>query len=184
MNCVKRIPGRALALALFAALVLPGVSARTAAAVTISPLNGTPDASPSTQVSFLGASAKEISHVSVVGSRSGSHSGSLRSYASAPGASFVPARGFSQGERVTVAASVGRGRHTARVGTTFYVARLVSYPLPPSRTPAPAKAGANQSFVTQPTLQPPTVRITTSLPGTAPGDIFLTTNGGAARTAC
>jgi hypothetical protein len=160
------------------ALVLSGgllaVTATAASAVTISPLNGTPDASPGTQISFLGAPAKQISHVSVVGSRSGSHSGSLRSYASAAGASFGPARGFVEGERVTATATVGR----ARVGTTFYIARLVSYPLGPSRTPPPAKAGANQSFLTAPTLQPPTVRVTASSPTAAPGDIFLTTNSG------
>jgi hypothetical protein len=160
------------------ALVLSGallaVTATAASAVTISPLNGTPDASPGTQISFLGVPAKQISHVSVVGSRSGGHSGSLRSYASAAGASFVPARGFVEGERVTATATVGR----AHVGTTFYIARLVSYPLGPSRTPPPAKAGANQSFVTQPTLQPPTVRVTTNSPAAAPGDIFLTTNSG------
>jgi hypothetical protein len=160
------------------ALVLSGtllaVTATAASAVTISPLNGTPDASPGTQISFLGAPAKQISHVSVVGSRSGGHSGSLRSYASAAGASFIPARGFVEGERVTASARVGR----ADVGTTFYIARLVHYPLGPSRTPPPAKAGANQSFVTQPTLQPPTVRVTANSPAAAPGDIFLTTNSG------
>jgi hypothetical protein len=162
-------------LALGALLAIAGA----AQAVTISPLSGTPDASPDTQISFLGVSASQISNVSVVGSRSGSHSGKLRSYASATGASFLPARGFTQGERVTVSASVGPHGHAGRVGTTFYVARLVSYPLPPSRTPPPAKAGANQAFVTQPKLFPPTVRVTTSVPGaTSPGDIFLTTNSG------
>ncbi len=153
---------------------LLAATATAASAVTISPLNGTPDASPGTQISFLGAPAKQISHVSVIGSRSGGHSGSLRSYASATGASFIPARGFVEGERVTASATVGH----SHVGTTFYIARLVSYPLGPSRTPPPAKAGANQTFVTAPTLQPPTVRVTASSPAAAPGDIFLTTNSG------
>ncbi len=168
----------ALMLALGLSTMMLAATASAASAVTISPLNGTPDASPGTQVSFLGAPANEISHVSVVGSRSGSHSGALRSYGSAPGASFVLARGFVEGERVTATALVGRRGHEARVDTTFYIARLVSYPLPAGRTPPPAKAGANQAFVTQPKLQPPTVRITASSPATAPGDIFLTTNSG------
>jgi hypothetical protein len=165
---------RRVALASAVATAALAAAASSAEAVTISPLNGTPDASPDTQISFLGAPAKQISHVSVVGSRSGGHSGSLRSYASAAGASFVPSRGFVEGERVTASATVGR----ARVGTTFYIARLVHYPLGPSRTPPPAKAGANQSFVTQPTLQPPTVRVTANSPAAAPGEIFLTTNSG------
>lgn len=174
------LQGHALALILAVACssVLLAATATSASAVTISPLNGTPDASPGTQISFLGAPASEISHVSVVGSRSGVHGGALRSYASAAGASFVPARGFAEGERVTATALVGHRGHEARVGTTFYIARLVHYPLPPGRTPPPAKAGANQSFVTQPSLQPPTVTITTSSAAAAPGEIFLTTNSG------
>ncbi|HEX3909313.1 MAG TPA: arylsulfotransferase family protein [Solirubrobacteraceae bacterium] len=175
--------GRSLSTALLASGALLAVSASGAMAVTLSPLNGTPDASPDSQISFLGAPASQISHVSVVGSRSGSHSGSLRSYASATGASFLPARGFTEGERVTATATVGRSGHAARVGTTFYIARLVHYPLPAGRPPSPTKAGTTQSFVTQPKLQPPTVRVTTSSPTAAPGDIFLTANSHSGQNA-
>jgi hypothetical protein len=170
--------GRARGLALLVAAVALGAAAANAQAVTMSPLNGTPDASPHTQISFLGSPAGEIADVSVEGSRSGSHSGKLRSYASAAGASFVPKRGFSEGERVTVSAVVGPRGHAARVGTSFTIARLVSYPLPAGRPPPAAKPGANQSFVSEPTLQPPSVALTVTSPAAAPGDIFLTTNAG------
>jgi hypothetical protein len=160
------------------ALAALGASASGAQAVTLSPLSGTPDASPDTQISFLGARVGEIADVSVRGSRSGSHSGKLRAYASATGASFLPTRGFTQGERVTVSAVVGPRGHGARVGTSFTVARLASYPLPAGRTPPPARAGANQSFVSQPNLQPPTVTVATSSPAATPGDIFLTADAG------
>ncbi|HLH13274.1 MAG TPA: hypothetical protein VKV16_00675, partial [Solirubrobacteraceae bacterium] len=63
------------------ALAVPAAVAAGAPAVTISPLPGTPDASPRSQISFLGVPASEIKDVSVVGSRSGSHSGRLESYA-------------------------------------------------------------------------------------------------------
>ena len=43
--------------------------------VTISPLEGTLDASPSTQISFLGLPAASLSRIVVVGSRSGRHAG-------------------------------------------------------------------------------------------------------------
>jgi hypothetical protein len=165
-------------LALLAMTIASGAVAASASAVTISPLNGTPDASPQTQISFLGAPASEISSVSVVGSRSGGHSGKLASYASAAGASFIPTRGFTEGERVTATAVVGTRGHTQRVGTTFYIARLVSYPLPAGRTPPPVTPATNQSFVTQPKLLPPTVHVSVAAPGAAPGDIFLTANGG------
>jgi hypothetical protein len=169
---------RASALALLSVGAALAATAASATALTLSPLNGTPDASPGTQISFLGARAGEIGHVSVLGSRSGSHSGALRSYASATGASFVPARGFAEGERVTVRAVVGSRGHAERVGTTFTIARLVHYPLPAGRTPPAAKPGANQSFVSQPALQPPTVAVTVNSPAATPGDIFLTANSG------
>jgi hypothetical protein len=166
------------ALVLLATAVAAAAGTASASALTISPLNGTPDASPQTQISFLGASAGQISSVSVVGSRSGGHSGKLRSYVSATGASFVPARGFTEGERVTATAVVSTHGSRARVGTTFYIARLVAYPLPAGRTPAPATPSANQSFVTQPKLEPPAVHVNVASPAAAPGDIFLTTNSG------
>ncbi|HEX4483902.1 MAG TPA: arylsulfotransferase family protein [Solirubrobacteraceae bacterium] len=166
----------ALVAALFASSAALAAFSSSAFALTISPLNGTPDASPDTQISFLGAPASQISNVSVVGSRSGHHSGSLRSYASATGASFLPARGFTEGERVTVAASVGTRGHSARVGTSFTVARLVSYPLPAAKTPPAAKPGANQSFASAPTLQPPTVSLTATPEAATGSDIFMTTD--------
>ena len=53
--------------------------------ITVSPLPGTGDASPTTQISFLGGPATTVSHVSVVGSSSGSHSGKLEPYSTGTG---------------------------------------------------------------------------------------------------
>src|SRR3981081_1941005 len=50
-----------------------GVSAAAANPVTVSPLPGTLDASPQTQISFLGARGTRVSDVRVVGSVSGVH---------------------------------------------------------------------------------------------------------------
>jgi hypothetical protein len=170
--------GVARAIATLAAtLALAGVAATSADALTLSPLNGTPDASPNTQISFLGAPAGEISHVSVIGSRSRSHSGRLRSYASATGASFVLKRGLEEGEHVTVTALVGKRGHTRRVGTSFTTARLVAHSLPAGAPPPPAKEATNQSFVSAPTLHPPKVSLAASSFATG-GDIFLTADAG------
>jgi hypothetical protein len=166
------------ALALLVWSVALATFATTAGALTLSPLNGTLDASPRTQISFLGVGARDISQVSVVGSRSGSHGGRLRSYASAPGASYVLGRSFAQGERVTASALVRYGRHRSRVRTTFTIARLAHYPLPPGGRRLPAKAGLNQSFVSQPSLQPPSVQVRVNSPAATPGDIFLTAGSG------
>ena len=102
-----------------------------APAVTISPLPGTPDATPSTQISFLGAPASDLHDISVVGSRSGAHSGRLVAYATAAGASFLPSRGFDEGERVTVTAVVGSGASRRRIGTSFTIAHLYALPSEP-----------------------------------------------------
>ncbi len=168
--------GRACAVALAVAIAL-GVATPRADALTISPLDGTPDASPETQISFLGAPANEIAGVAVVGSKSGPHSGRLSSYASATGASYVLKRGFEEGEHVTVTALVGRRGHARRVGTSFTTARLVTSSFPADAPQPPPRAGANQSFASAPTLHPPSVSLS-ALPVASGGDIFLTNDGG------
>jgi Arylsulfotransferase (ASST) len=166
-----------LPIALLALLAL-GAPAWAATEVAISPLNGTPDASPSSQISFLGVPANEITGVSVVGSRSGSHSGKLKAYVSSPGASFLPTHTFIQGERVTASALVGPKGHTSRVTSVFYVARFPSYDI---STPTPielSKSGLVQSFKSAPTLRPPVVAVTANSPAAEPGDVFLTPTHG------
>jgi hypothetical protein len=189
MGRARALPGLSaldtLPLALLVALGVPvallvAAASAHATSVTISPLVGTPDASPQTQISFLGVAVSQIHNISVVGSRSGSHTGRLESYASATGASLLPSRPFLAGERVVVRATVD---HTA-VGTEFTVAYQDNYDYRPSAsmvqaTPAPAPG---QSFVSAPTLQPPTVSIDYDSPQAAPGDVFLTFAHGAGQS--
>ena len=94
MNILKRLFA-VLALASIAPLI--SAASALAASVTISPLPGAPAAMPETQISFLGAPAGSLSSISVVGSRSGRHSGHLHAYSSAAGASFLPSRPFTPG---------------------------------------------------------------------------------------
>lgn len=164
--------------ALLAWIVLLAVVAAGASGFVLSPLNGTPDASPQTQISLLGVPASEIADVSVIGSRSGRHGGQLRSYVSNPGASFLPTHSFTQGERVMVSALVGPKGHAERVSTSFTIARLSSYRPPSSGGPAPARPGTTESFVSAPTLHPPRVAITIDAPGATPGDLFITPTHG------
>jgi Arylsulfotransferase (ASST) len=147
----------------------------SAASVTISPLPGTPTAPAQTQISFLGASASALSSISVVGSSSGRHSGSLRSYSSATGASFLPRKPFMPGEHVTVRASWTISKHTRRtLSDSFTIAQPGSvsnaeFPTTPG-TPADV-----QSFQSQPELHPPTVTVHRAAgAGSAPGDLLAT----------
>ena len=77
--------------------------------VAVSPQPGTPDASPSTQISFLGGAGTKVSSVRVVGSQSGAHAGVLRAYSTGTGESFLPSHPFRAGEKVTVHATGQRG---------------------------------------------------------------------------
>src|SRR4029079_2364437 len=102
------------------------VTSAAANPVAVSPLPGTPDASPVTQISFLGPRGTRVARVRVVGSRSGVHAGILRAYSTATGESFIPARPFREGERVTVRARVRRDGLRERLArTTFTVAHQV-----------------------------------------------------------
>ena len=130
------VPGALLAALGVSVALLVAAAAAHATQVTISPLAGTPDASPQTQISFLGVATSQIHNISVVGSHSGSHTGRLESYASAAGASYLPSRPFFAGEWVTVRATVG---HTA-VGTEFTVADQDNYDYKPPASATRAAA--------------------------------------------
>jgi hypothetical protein len=153
------------------------VAAAAANAVTVCPLPGTPDASPDTQISFLGAAGTQVADVRVVGSRSGVHSGRLQAYSTGTGESFLPAKPFVPGERVSVHAMVGTGTGggapTQAVSTTFTVAHQAAV----SQEEFPTNPGnphAVQHYLSAPELTPSTVTLTTpAKAGAASGDLFL-----------
>jgi hypothetical protein len=130
----------------------------SASALTLSPLPGTPSAEPGTQISFLGASAGALSRISVVGSASGRHKGRLRSYAASTGASFVPSKPFTPGERVRVRAMLRTGNRSRAVSTYF----TIGQPFAPPSGGFPATPGTPadvQSFQSEPALHPPRVTV-------------------------
>jgi hypothetical protein len=144
----------------------------TSGAVTVSPLPGTPDASPATQISFLGGAGTRVSDVHVVGSHSGNHGGSLRAYSTGTGESFVPKSRFAEGEHVTVHARVESGGATQTVSTSFTIAHqdLVSQTQFPNN---PGDPRAIQHYSTAPSLTPSTVSVTTpARAGASPGYLF------------
>jgi hypothetical protein len=144
-------------------------------ALTVSPGPDTRDSSHETQISMLGASAADITDVSVTGSRSGRHTGRLLAYSQGDGASFVPDRFFDQGERVSVRATLLRAGSRVPVAWSFTIAqrdstsRSLETPPPP---PPPAKYGELQHFLSRPDLLPPRVTVSQG-PSRAPGYIFL-----------
>jgi hypothetical protein len=154
------------------ALARVAVASAPAPAEVISPLPGTPDANPQTQISFLGAPVSALRDIVVVGSASGRHHGRLLSYSTGTGGSFLPDRPFDPGERVTVSAKlVGYGAPEP-IGTRFTVSRpvyLSQYP----RAQIPATATNVMHFASEPDLEPPAVTVTTPDSDPAAGDVFM-----------
>jgi hypothetical protein len=155
------------------ALLDTSATAAVSGPVAVSPQPGTPDASPSTQISFLGPAGTHISGVHVVGSHSGTHAGTVRAYSTGTGESFLPTHRFAAGERVTVSAKVTVGASTYTESTNFTIAHQASV----SQTEFPNNAGNSsevQHYSSAPTLTPSTVHITTpAKSGAAPGDLLL-----------
>jgi hypothetical protein len=164
--CGTTAPARSALLEADAAAAAPNPLA-------VSPLPGTPDASASSQISFLGPSGTRVLAVRVLGSRSGAHAGVLRRYSTGTGESFLPARPFAPGERVTVRARVRIGALTRVASTAFTVARQA--PILQKQFPLnPGDPKAVQHYISAPALAPSTVRITTAArPGAAPGLLML-----------
>lgn len=149
--------------------------------VTISPLPGTPDASPNTQISFLGAPQADLHHILVEGSRTGIHYGKLEGYSTGEGASDVLAKPFASGEQVSVSAQVSSPSSTTRISTHFSVA------YPDTLTPPQWGVGhgsgpkVNASYLQSyhsVSFHPPVVSATTLPADPELGDIFLAPDSG------
>jgi Arylsulfotransferase (ASST) len=147
-------------------------SALQGGVVRVSPLAGSRDASPRTQISFLGVPVGQLSAITVLGSRTGAHAGRLAPYSQGDGGSFLPARPFAEGERVTVRARVSVGGASRSVLDTF----VIGHADPLASTPEavhPGRAADVQSFLSRPDLHPPAVAVTARSDAVAPGDEFL-----------
>ena len=152
--------------------VLPGSN------LSVSPLPGSLDASPGTQVSLLGASVGRLSGVTAVGSATGTHSGVLRGYSQHDGASFLPSTPFRAGETVTVSGQVRRGSAQVPFSYQFTVSTPDPIPhVPPGRPPT-GKPGQVSFFRTRPDLRPPTLTVTTRAAVLAPGYVLATPYAG------
>ncbi|MEA2201441.1 MAG: hypothetical protein QOI89_2037 [Solirubrobacteraceae bacterium] len=148
-------------------------TAAVANPVAVSPQPGTADASPSSQISFLGAQGTRVSRVRVVGSRSGVHTGALRAYSTGTGESFLPAHPFVPGEVVTVRARIQRGTRTRTARTKFTVAHQA--PVSQKQFPLdPGDRKAVQHYTSAPELSPSTVHVRTpAKAGATPGYLLM-----------
>lgn len=147
--------------------ILPGTT------LAVSPLPDSYVASPSTQISLLGAPVSAIGEVRVSGSRTGSHAGHLLAYSQGDGASFVPSKPFVTGETVTVRGKVQIGSRAQRFAFRFVIAHEdVSLAGAASASSAIKDPTEWQHFQSAPELKAPDVVVTAHASGTTPGDLF------------
>src|SRR6478735_8299001 len=138
---------------------------------SVYPIPGTLTAGAKTTISFRGGDAAALGTVTVKGSKSGTHTGKLLAHSDGQGVSFVPSKPFVAKETVevdtdktVVGATGGDFKFTIGDGTTRK-ARPVEFPN--------VGRGTIQQYKTHPDITPPSVAITTAIPGRAPGLVFL-----------
>jgi hypothetical protein len=148
------------------------------------PEPGSRTALPGTQVTFRGIAPSAIGSVTVTGSVSGAHPGRLEADSDDRGASFVPSTAFRAGETVTVHTSMALRGGTAGSYSFTVATPAVETTTPavtaftPSASPTPSPTVAPHStFVTQPTLKPPVLTVTTDRPAADQGLVALATKG-------
>jgi len=91
-----------IALVAASALLAYAPTALAQPAVAVFPSPSTNSALPQTQITFRGIPASQIGHITVVGSTSGAHSGTIEADSDGQGGSFIPSTPFTAGETVTV----------------------------------------------------------------------------------
>lgn len=136
------------------------------------PFPGSKYTVPGTQIAFRGLPASSIGAISVVGSKSGAHTGRLVGDSDGQGGSFLPAKAFTPGETVTVATHVPIAG--APSGTFSFRISNPGKQLAPGTIPTVA-AGARglQHFRSRPDLEPAAVTVSKASAPASQGDIFV-----------
>src|ERR1700733_4894395 len=116
-------------------------------------------ASPATQLTFRGVPASRLGTISVIGSSSGVHGGTIAADSDGDGGSFIPSTPCTPGETVTVSTSLniegsGNGSYAFGVATPAGT-------IPTAKRPAaPRVPGDIWVFHSRPDLAPAAVTIT------------------------
>ncbi len=136
------------------------------------PFPGSKYTVPGTQIAFRGLPASSIGAISVVGSKSGPHTGRLVGDSDGQGGSFLPTKAFTGGETVTVATHLPIAG--ASKGTFSFKISNPGNQLPAGNIPRVA-AGARglQHFRSRPDLEPAAVTVSKASAPASQGNIFV-----------
>ncbi|HEX4110008.1 MAG TPA: arylsulfotransferase family protein [Solirubrobacteraceae bacterium] len=149
------------------------------------PFPGTPDAAPTTQITFPALTPAQIRSITVSGSRTGRHPGDLTALPDGRGTTFVPSSPFKAGERVSVkavlasraAGTASLDHNSTRLSFSFTIARTVTTGDGAGAKKTVTTFPGTQTFRSAPYLHPPKVTATSD-PDTTSGDLLLTPNNG------
>jgi hypothetical protein len=152
-----------------------GVAAIAATTVVAFPGPGAGSALRGTEISLRGVTPAAVGTVTVTGSRSGAHAGTLRAHPDGEGASFVPSTPFQPGERVTVRTALTvrdatNGDYSFTVGVGDYLRRMGTS----ERAVPRPRRGTYDSYRSD-SVKTPRLVVTRARRGRAPGYLFLNT---------
>jgi hypothetical protein len=154
-----------------------GAAEHRSAPVSVFPIPGSHVASPQTQIVFRGVSTRNLSHIVVRGSKSGLHRGHVEADSDHQGGSFLPAKPFSAGERVTV--STHLPITGVQRGTFHFTVADPASALPPGGLGQTARVpGDAFRFYSRPDLSPPTVELAREARRAPGGNLFITPQRG------
>ncbi|HEY2771713.1 MAG TPA: arylsulfotransferase family protein [Solirubrobacteraceae bacterium] len=148
-----------------------GYAAPPRTPVSVYPTPGDTYEMPGTQISFRGVAPSQMGSMTVRGSRTGLHTGRLLPHSDGRGASFVPARGFAPGERVTVTTElniVGGMR-----GQFSFAIEHPAGGLPGEKLPRARRGQYVNHFRSVPGLVPASLQVTRNRTPDSDGDIFV-----------
>jgi Arylsulfotransferase (ASST) len=143
-------------------------------AVSVFPSPGTSWNLPQQQIVFRGIPASQIGKITVTGSSSGAHTGTIEADSDGDGGSFIPSQPFTAGETVTV--STGLNVIGGTNGSfQFKIATPWGGAFTPLKLPmVPAGSNGVQYFHSQPGLEPASIDVRQRSSAAYNGDIFLT----------
>jgi hypothetical protein len=153
-------------------------SRAAAPAVSVFPIAGDKVADPATQLTFRGIPTSQFGTITVTGSKSGVHAGTIAADSDGAGGSFLPVKGFTAGETVTVKTSLNIVG--GRAGTYSFIVQTPANPVPARPLPtAPRTKNAVWSYASRPDLKPAALTVD-KLPAkmAAPGSLFIAPQAG------
>jgi hypothetical protein len=169
----------AAALAVLLSGLLGTTGSRAAApAVSVFPIAGSKVADPATQLTFRGIPTSQFGTITVTGSKSGLHTGTVETDSDGAGGSFLPAKPFTAGETVTVKTALNIVGGTA--GSYSFTINTPASPVGAKPLPtAPLTKGAVWNYVSRPDLKPAALTVDKRPAKTAaPGSLFLAPQAG------